>query len=304
VALDDAAREILDRAVAERRALAHLYLPGERVFPAGMADGPRVMSEYGAEFLDFGRGGSVNILGHRNPRVIQVFTDHLRHYTYTGDDHVCRYPVEYAQALSARFPEADGEPRQVLVVSSVNDARVVARTIAKTLFNIIDETETGFGRTGTLWSRTPGRDDVVVLGPAGGGGMPFAAVVATREMFDGNDIPSMANHPVVCAAALAVLEQITDELLDHVTKMGQVLTTGITELAQQFPAVLGIPNGAGLLQQLTLNDKVQTQKFRESCRAKGLLLHPDLRMTPPLVVSEQEVRQAVDILADVCLDWS
>jgi 4-aminobutyrate aminotransferase-like enzyme len=304
--LDQAAQQVLDRLIDERRAEARTYLPGTHDFPIGRAEGSWVFDEIGNPYLDFGPGGAVNILGHNNPRVMQYISDHLRFYTYTGDDHLSRFSVEYAKALSERFPE----PRQVQVLSSLDTARRRARVMLAGSDNedppsIRFEKHAGFGRTGKMWSHQweAEEPDILVLGPAGGGGFPYAAIVAPPELFETVGSGSMDNHPVVCAAALAVLEQITPELLAHVTTMGEVLTQGIAELAAQFPAI-GTLNGVGLLQKLQIQNPEQAQKFREDCRAKGLLMHHDLGLTPPLTVSEQEVGQAVDIMADVLLDWS
>lgn len=304
--MDDAARRILAQLIDDRRTQARTYLHGGHDFPVGRGEGCWIFDESGTPHLDFGPGGAIHLLGHRNPRVHETLADHLYHYTYTGEDHLARYPIEYAQALSERFPpDREGNPRKVLVLSSLSDARRLAEALTRSGW--ADEARTGFGRTGAMWDYDSQglRPDVVVLGPSGGGGLPFAAVVAPSVLFDTLDeLPPMANHPLACAAAKAVLDQITDELLAHVSAMGQRFNTGLAELHAQFPGILKPTSGVGLLQKIEILELGDTQKFRDACRVRGLLLHPDLQATPPLIVSEQEVNQALDVIADVCLDWS
>ncbi|QDH91781.1 aminotransferase [Mycobacterium phage Phrappuccino] len=291
----------LDHMIEERRASARAHLPGHWDFPVGRAERCHVFDETGRPYLDFGPGGAINILGHHNEQVTHALWNHLHQYSYTGQ-HAGRYQVAYAEALAATFPQPD---RQVLVLSSVSEARRIAREMPG---RIHDESGTGFGRTGRMWGSDPDDDAVVLLGPAGGGGLPFAALVASAEQFDGISPPPMAAHPLACTAGTAVLSQLTPELLQHVAAMGTVLADGLAEVAEQFPAVIrsvaGPPDGVGLLQKITTVDLEDTQRLFEACRDRGLLLHHTLYLTPPLVITEQEVKQAVDILADVCLDWS
>lgn len=299
------AEALLDSLVDERRATARTYLAGPAGLPVGGSSGAMVVDEYGTPYLDFGPGGAANILGYGNERILDTIRQHLYQYIYTGEGHLTRAATDYAAALSATFPEVDGRARQVLVLSCLEEALALARRVAPTLFHVSGDNPGDFGRTGSLWVERDLDDCAVVLGPAGGGGLPFAAVVAPPGWLDGILIPSMSNHPLTCAVAKAVLDQVTPELLAHVTSAGNVLATGLQELAAQFPNIVQpSPSGVGLLQKLTTTEQVDRPKFREACQAKGLLMHPDFTLTPPLVIDEVEVRQAIDIIADVCLDWS
>lgn len=309
--------EALAEQTAQRVAFARTHLPGDHTFPVGSAAGAFVLLDAGRPHLDFATGGEVNILGHCPPGLTAEIWRHCHWLTYGGEDMADASSVHYAEKLAARFDE----PRQVLVVPSVADAWSVVRTITGGEFLLLDrlwlttepnacvvadETRTGFGRTGRLWGYQHGSTTphVVVLGPAGGGGLPYAAVVAPPELFEGfSNLPPMSCHPLVSAVATWVLDHLTDDLLAHVRTMSEVLHGGIGELAGQFPAVIRGSSGVGLRQKLSINETSRTQEFRAACRSEGLLLHPDLVMTPPLTVTEQEVVHAVDILAAVCLDW-
>ena len=181
---------------------------------------------------------------------------------------------------------------------------------------IIDEVQTGYGRTGTFLAQEQYgvAADITCLGKAGGGGLPFGAVVSSRENFEKLQTPALSHlstfggNPLVMAAGLAVLEQIDDMLLEHVQDVGHDLEDGINSLAQQFPETISGQQGLGLMRGLILADERLTEPFYSIARSKGLILHFKLnagrvlRMSPPLVISQREIRRAVDILADVCLD--
>ena len=293
--LDPEAQRLLDKFIDQRRTSAQEHLAGVYGFPVGRAEGCWVFDEAGRGVLDFGIGGQTHLLGHRNEQVRYALHEHGHHYLYTGEDHLAAFPVKYAETLAGHLPAHF----RVAVVPSVADARSIADAMPGT---VLDQTRTGLGRTGRMWSQDPTAADVVLIGPSGGGGLPFAAVAAHKRLWDGITLPPMTNHPLLCVAGLVVLKQITDDLLDHVERMGAVLAEGLAELTQQF-SFLRPPNGVGLLQFLKTSDTEQASEFREQCLARGLILHPDLALTPPLTVTEQEVRQAIDILADVCLDW-
>ena len=292
----------LTEQMAQRVARSHAHIPGEHTFPVGSAAGAFVLSDNGRPHLDFGTGGQTNIMGHCPPGLTSEIWRHGHWLTYAGDDMADASSVHYAEQLASRFTD----PRQVLVVPSIADAWEVVREITAdtTGIRVADETLTGFGRTGKLWGyehqgHTP---DVVVAGPAGGGGLPYAAVIAPPELFGRlTHLPPMSCHPLVSAVASWVLDNITDDLLEHVRAMGEILTAGIEELAGQFPAVICGSHGVGLRQKLSIHTS-RTHEFRAACRSEGLLLHSDLVMTPPLTVTEQEVCHAVDVIAGVCLD--
>ena len=245
------------------------------------------------------------------------------------------YTANYARALAERFPSAGEQPRQVLVCSSVSEARLVMRQLAPDALEIrpvspsgpldggmvqdlvhqarssgqlvvVNETVTGFGRTGTFLAsdRFNFVPDMVLLGPPGGGGLPFAALVAPVQVFERvEDFGPVFISPVSCAAASGVLAGITDELLAHVNEMGALLEQTLAEVALQFPHRITGSTGVGLLRQITPADPASSDRLIEECRRQGLIIGPDLTLTPPLTVSEDEVAVVGDVLADVLLEW-
>jgi acetylornithine aminotransferase len=179
---------------------------------------------------------------------------------------------------------------------------------------IIDESRTGFGRTGTMWSfqQYSIDPDYIVLGGPAGGGMPFGAVVASEAAFSELPEPSrLAGYPVAAAAGLAAFSQVHGPLVEHARDAGIAFEEAVGELVRQFPHwVLG-QQGIGLLRGIRLNPARGTDvalNFWAACHSHGLLLdHPGhdfvVPYTPPLVISESEVVRSVDIMAQVLLDW-
>lgn len=325
-----------------RLAEASTYIPGGPPWLAlNDAAGSWVYDMTGSRFLDFGPGGFVATLGHRYSSPTYAIQEHLSHYlsAVPVDEVAALYPGRYARTLSERFPPVREEPRQVLVCSGVTEARRVARVIGATEAGppmeitpisaattldagmvadmmsrahdrsrvvIADETVTGFGRTGKflgIHHYDGVVPDIVLLGPGGGGGLPFAAVVAPREMFSRLDAVEVGGFsPLVAAAAYGVLVAMTPILMDHVTEQGTLLTEKVNELRDQFSVVVSGSTGVGLLQKIQLTDQRLSTPFHLKCRAKGLIMAPDLVLTPPLTVSADEISAAVDVMADALME--
>lgn len=321
-----------------RLAQTATHIPGTEPWLAARSGlGSWVYDMTGSRFLDFGEGGRIALLGHNNPVVNNVIKDQCSGDLYPGSpmEVAGLYPSRYAKALSQRFPLVDGQPQQVLVCSSVAEVRTVMRQLAPDALEIrpisssgpldggmvqdlvhqaraagqlvvASEIATGFGRTGTfLASDQFGfSPDMVMLGPPGGGGLPFAALVASEAVFKRvEDFGPIFQSPLSCAAAYGVLSGITPELLRHVDVRGEQLSRALSEVAAQFPNHIIGSTGVGLLRQLTLRDPSRAEKLWKGCRDKGLILGADLTLTPPLTVSEDEITTAADVLADVLLDW-
>jgi len=175
---------------------------------------------------------------------------------------------------------------------------------------VFDEVITGFGRTGKLfacehWNVTP---DILVLAKALGGGMPLGAFISTPEIMASlsTDPPlahvtTFGGHPVCCAAGLASLEVILRENLPwQAQAIGNELLGKLQKLigAGGFVSV----RGRGLLIGMDFVTPEATRRFVQSCFANGLILgwtlHRDtvVRLAPPLIISAQEIAQAVEIM--------
>lgn len=166
---------------------------------------------------------------------------------------------------------------------------------------VLDEIQTGIGRTGRWFAaQAEGVEaDVVTLAKGLGGGLPIGATLAfgaaAELLTPGAHGSTFSGNPVVCAAALAVLDTVERAgLLDHVTRAGQRLRRGLESL--NHPLVREV-RGAGLLLGVALDGKVAA-RVQQAAQDKGLLVNavmPDvIRLAPPLIVSDGEVDTFVD----------
>ena len=182
----------------------------------------------------------------------------------------------------------------------VADARRLADESGAVL--LLDEVQTGVGRTGTFfaWERLGVRPDAVTLAKGLANGLPIGCLLvgdgAPEGFAPGDHASTFGGNPVTCAAAAAVCDELTDDLLARVTATGRALAAGLSEL----PAVAEV-RGAGLLLGAEL-DRPAADVVAQ-CAERGLLVGTAgenvLRVTPPLVVTAAEVDQALGVLEEV-----
>ncbi|SHG16110.1 acetylornithine transaminase [Streptoalloteichus hindustanus] len=168
---------------------------------------------------------------------------------------------------------------------------------------VLDEVQTGIGRTGTWFAFQHAGivPDVITLAKGIGGGLPLGVCVgvgrAGELLEPGQHGTTFGGNPVCCAAGLAVLRTIRDEgLLDHVSRLGKEIANGVEELGH--PLVAGV-RGVGLLLGVMLRHPVSAAVAAHARKAGYLLnnVQPDaLRLAPPLVLTEADVHQ---FLADL-----
>src|SRR5690606_22159279 len=177
------------------------------------------------------------------------------------------------------------------------------------LLLILDEVQTGVGRTGTfLAAEQYGvKADICTLAKGLGGGVPIGAMLATEEAAKGFEPGSHAStfggNFLATRAALAVLDVLyNDGVLERVPQAAQRLWKGLKGLAERHPKVLGEVRGLGLMLGVEL--KVPGSRFLNGCLEKGLLVNvigdKVLRLLPPLTVSDEEIDEALRLLELVC----
>ncbi|RXK52328.1 aspartate aminotransferase family protein [Aquirufa rosea] len=171
---------------------------------------------------------------------------------------------------------------------------------------IIDEIQTGFGRTGTFWAfQSTGIEPDILLSAKGmGGGMPIGAFIAPEILMSSltqnpvlGHITTFGGHPVSCAASLATLESIFREnLLDKVKQKGQLFKSLL-----KHPSIKEI-RGIGLMLAVELDSFQTVKAVIDQCIEDGLItdwfLFCDysIRIAPPLVITEEEIKKACNIL--------
>jgi acetylornithine/succinyldiaminopimelate/putrescine aminotransferase len=177
---------------------------------------------------------------------------------------------------------------------------------------VLDEIQTGFGRTGSMFGfeQLGIVPDILLLGKALGGGMPLGAFVASKQMMDSftlnpvlGHITTFGGHPVCCAAGLAALEFSVDENLISQVREKELL---FTELLHH-PMIKGF-RSAGLLMAIDLGSWDLNKKIIDRCIAKGvftdwfLFASHCMRLAPPLIITEEEIRTACSIILQCCDD--
>ena len=177
---------------------------------------------------------------------------------------------------------------------------------------VFDEIQTGLGRTGELFAMQKYGvvPDIVCLAKAFGGGMPLGAFIARHEIMDTlqsnptlGHITTFGGHPVCCAAGLAALEYLLDH---HVVEQVEAKGALYEELLQGHPAVREIRR-SGLLLAVELGSSERLYRIMELFKQVGIMsdwfLFCDtaFRISPPLTISEEEVRDSARIILE-CLD--
>lgn len=185
---------------------------------------------------------------------------------------------------------------------------------------IIDEIQSGFGRTGErfAFSRLGIEPDLLLLGKSIAGGVPLGAVVGRKALMDtlpkGGLGGTYSGNPIACAAGLATLDEMTDANLAAWGEQYSVALLARYEQwrAQQLSPYLGRLTGVGAMrgiELLTPEGKPATAQMAQllaSARARGLLLMPSgkarhiIRLLAPLTIEPQVLNEGLDIL-QACL---
>lgn len=178
---------------------------------------------------------------------------------------------------------------------------------------IVDEVQTGFGRTGRFWGHEHFdiRPDIVVTAKGLASGFPLSAMAASSELmrkaWPGSQGGTYGGNAVACAAALATLEVIDEEgLVERAATLEPVLRAGLTAIAAEHSVACDV-RGLGLMIGMELSSGDGTpngflaNRVQEEAVAGGLLLllcgsyGNVVRWLPPLVVTKDQIQEALDI---------
>lgn len=187
--------------------------------------------------------------------------------------------------------------------------KVRARCTEVGALMILDEIQPGFGRTGKLFGfqNYDVVPDIVVMGKGMGGGMPVGAFTASSAMMDLlSDNPKLGHittfggHPVIAAACLATLKEITETSLmpSALEKEKLIKSILVHPLIQEV-------RGKGLMLAAMTKSAAITNEVILKCQDKGLILFwllfegCAIRITPPLTISEEEIREGCAIMLEV-----
>jgi acetylornithine/N-succinyldiaminopimelate aminotransferase len=169
---------------------------------------------------------------------------------------------------------------------------------------VFDEIQTGMGRTGKLWAyeHTPVVPDAMTSAKALGGGFPIGALITGERLADtlqtGDHGSTFAGGPVIASAALVALEICSDpELLERVVELGGRLAAGLERLPYVTAA-----RGRGLMRAIDIDEELSAPELAKRALLEQRLVvnatgPATIRLEPPLIVSEEEIDDAVRRLA-------
>ena len=179
---------------------------------------------------------------------------------------------------------------------------------------VADEIQTGIARTGKMLAtdgdeNTPSvKPDILILGKAVSGGVfPVSAVLANDEIMltikPGEHGSTYGGNPLACAVARAALEVVVDEkLAENADRLGKIFRQGLAEIAQRN-TLITLVRGRGLLNAIVINSEENSTLAWDICmtfRDNGLLAKPThgnkIRLAPPLVITESQIQECLDII--------
>lgn len=174
---------------------------------------------------------------------------------------------------------------------------------ARDILVIIDEVQTGNGRTGYMYAYQGYgiMPDIITTAKGLGGGLPIGACLLfekTKDAFGyGDNGSTFGGNPVACAGAVSIVERLNEELFLEVRAKGEYLRTFLSKM----PGVEEV-TGLGLMIGVRTNGKASVREIAEKCVEKGLLVltaHDRLRLLPPLTIKKTEMDEGLKILNEV-----
>ncbi len=183
---------------------------------------------------------------------------------------------------------------------------------------IADEVQTGIARTGRLLAvhHEEVQPDILILGKAlSGGAYPVSAVLADNHIMEvirpGEHGSTFGGNPMASAIAMEALEVVKDEkLAENSEKLGQIFRSEMQKLVDESE-LLVLVRGKGLLNAIVINDSEDSSTAWDICmklKENGLLAKPThgniIRFAPPLVMTEEQLRECTEIIARTIRSFS
>ena len=229
----------------------------------------------------------------------------ILHFDYNSQEAIDEISTETACVI---LETVQGEAG--IMVPSADWMKDLRKKCAETgTLMILDEIQAGFGRTGKLWAFEHFNivPDVLLLGKALGGGMPLGAFIAGNALMKNlsdqpvlGHITTFGGHPVSCAAGLAAMKALLEEgMVNHVKEKETLFRSLLIH-----PKIRSV-RSFGLWMALEFDSYETNKQVVDACISRGLLTDwflfaPScLRISPPLMLSEDQVRKAAAIILEV-----
>ena len=185
-----------------------------------------------------------------------------------------------------------------------------------------DEMQAGFGRTGKAFGycHYEVEPDLICTGKGMGGGVPLSGVLGRAELMDLPDVGNMSSthsaNPLVCAAGLAVIEELEDRnLVAQAARRGGLFREALLGLQSRFPQRIAHILGQGMIQAVLFRDPKTgladgpfTSRVAELCMQKGVLVvhtgRESIKLGPPLTISDEALLEGVGVLGEAIAEVS
>jgi len=217
---------------------------------------------------------------------------------------------EISERTACVFAETVQAEAGIIVPSKEWMQELRKRCIETETLLILDEIQAGFGRTRKLWGFENFEivPDVLVLGKALGGGMPLGAFIADKKLMDAftenpilGHITTFGGHPVCCAAGMAAMKVLLEEKIIDSVKVKEELFKSLL-IHKKIRTI----RSYGLWMAIEFDSFKANKKIIDSCISSGvmtdwfLFASQSLRISPPLIISEEQIRKACKIILQAC----
>lgn len=183
-----------------------------------------------------------------------------------------------------------------------------------------DEMQSGFGRTGKRfgYEHYEVNADLICCGKGMGGGFPISGVIGKAKIMDlpevGNMSSTHSGNPVMCAAGLAVIEEIEEKnLIQESARKGEILHRELLKVKSEFVDLVSGIYGKGMIASIVFKDPktgLPNSEFvsaiAERCMRKGLLVvhtgRESIKIGPPLVITDEALMEGIDVIRESILE--
>lgn len=257
--------------------------------------------------------GAINAGG--NPKYLEGFGPKLPGFVHLewGDTEALKAAASAPTAAAILIEPVQGEGG---VRAVPEDELLAMRKLCdeQGILLIFDEVQSGMGRTGKLWAYqwvNGVEPDILAAAKGIGGGFPFGACLMTEAvgapMQPGSHGSTYGGNPLAMAVGNVVWDIISsEEFLANVRRVSGSLAQGLKSLADSHPDKVEAVTGKGLLTGLRL--KADPKSLQTLCREEGLLTgvagNNVLRLAPPLIIDDAQVRDAVNMIDTALTDWT
>ena len=167
---------------------------------------------------------------------------------------------------------------------------------------LIDEVQTGNGRTGKLYSYMHYgiKPDVVSTAKGLGGGLPIGATMLSEKLQDvfapGDNGSTFGANPVICAGAVSIISRLDDDFLEQVVKKGDMIRAFLCDK----PGILGVDGLGMMIGVRTKRKAIDIVKEGMEAGILCLTAKDKVRLLPPLNIPEADLKRGLEILAEIC----